>query len=184
MPDIKVGEHIDRDCKSDPAQRKRKVHIISFFGVFFNPANSLKVSIHFNFSYFQIFTNKCSKGGCKQKEMMRVTCDQCHLNFCLKHRHPLDHDCKTDGNPLSKSGWVESHDPFRFVLFEFRWMYIVHLCFHPLMCDFMFHARNAAVMRAGASSTSASGSSSSSASGNTRPASNGVSAHRRSHTSR
>lgn len=75
MPDIKVGEHIDRDCKSDPAQRKRK-----------------------------IFTNKCSKGGCKQKEMMRVTCDQCHFNFCLKHRHPLDHDCKTDGKPLSKSG--------------------------------------------------------------------------------
>ncbi|XP_017259860.1 AN1-type zinc finger protein 2B-like isoform X3 [Kryptolebias marmoratus] len=75
MPDIKVGEHIDRDCKSDPAQRKRK-----------------------------IFTNKCSKGGCKQKEMIRVTCDQCHLNYCLKHRHPLDHDCKTDGKPLSKAG--------------------------------------------------------------------------------
>uniref|UniRef100_A0A3B5A0F6 Zinc finger AN1-type containing 2A n=1 Tax=Stegastes partitus TaxID=144197 RepID=A0A3B5A0F6_9TELE len=75
MPDIKVGEHIDRDCKSDPAQRKRK-----------------------------IFTNKCSRGGCKQKEMIRVTCDQCHLNYCLKHRHPLDHDCKTDGKPLSKSG--------------------------------------------------------------------------------
>ncbi|KAF7667961.1 hypothetical protein LDENG_00038380 [Lucifuga dentata] len=75
IPDIKVGEHIDRDCKSDPAQRKRK-----------------------------IFTNKCSKGGCKQKEMMRVTCDQCHLNYCLKHRHPLDHDCVTDGKALSKSG--------------------------------------------------------------------------------
>ncbi|XP_051988492.1 AN1-type zinc finger protein 2A-like isoform X2 [Xyrauchen texanus] len=75
MPDIKVGEHIDRDCKSDPAQRKRK-----------------------------IFTNKCSKGGCKQKEMIRVTCDQCHLNYCLKHRHPLDHDCKTDSKPVSKSG--------------------------------------------------------------------------------
>ncbi|XP_030202573.1 AN1-type zinc finger protein 2A isoform X5 [Gadus morhua] len=75
MPDIRVGEHIDRDCKSDPAQRKRK-----------------------------IFTNKCSRGGCKQKEMIRVTCDQCHLNYCLKHRHPLDHDCKTDGKPSSKSG--------------------------------------------------------------------------------
>ncbi|CAM4348722.1 unnamed protein product [Leuciscus chuanchicus] len=75
MPDIKVGEHIDRDCKSDPAQRKRK-----------------------------IFTNKCSKGGCKQKEMIRVTCDQCHLNYCLKHRHPLDHDCKTDSKPVSKTG--------------------------------------------------------------------------------
>ncbi|KAL4658984.1 AN1-type zinc finger protein 2A isoform X1 [Arapaima gigas] len=75
MPDIKVGEHMDRDCRSDPAQRKRK-----------------------------IFTNKCSKGGCKQKEMIKVTCDQCHLNFCLKHRHPLDHDCKTGGRPMSKSG--------------------------------------------------------------------------------
>lgn len=166
-------------------QPREKERFISFlFGVVFNPANTLEVSIHFNFSYFQIFTNKCSKGGCKQKEMMRVTCDQCHLNFCLKHRHPLDHDCKTDGKPLSKSGWVESHDPFRFLLFEFRWMYIVHLYFHPLMCDFMFDARNAAVTRAGASSTSASGSTSSSASGNTRPASNGVSAHSRSHTSR
>uniref|UniRef100_A0A673NIA0 AN1-type domain-containing protein n=1 Tax=Sinocyclocheilus rhinocerous TaxID=307959 RepID=A0A673NIA0_9TELE len=80
MPDIKVGEHIDRDCKSDPAQRKRK-----------------------------IFTNKCSKGGCKQKEMIRVTCDQCHLNYCLKHRHQLDHDCKTDGKPVSKSGLVQSN---------------------------------------------------------------------------
>ncbi|XP_064178550.1 AN1-type zinc finger protein 2A-like isoform X1 [Anguilla rostrata] len=75
MPDFKVGEHIDRDCKSDPAQRKRK-----------------------------IFTNKCSKGGCKQKEMIRVACDQCHLNYCLKHRHPLDHDCAAAGRPVSKPG--------------------------------------------------------------------------------
>ncbi|KAJ8246118.1 hypothetical protein GJAV_G00263830 [Gymnothorax javanicus] len=75
MPDIKVGEHIDRDCRSDPAQRKRK-----------------------------IFTNKCSKGGCKQKEMIKVTCDQCHLNYCLKHRHPLDHDCQSDGRSISKAG--------------------------------------------------------------------------------
>ncbi|XP_067859031.1 AN1-type zinc finger protein 2A isoform X2 [Heptranchias perlo] len=75
MPDIRVGEHIDRECKSDPAQKKRK-----------------------------IFTNKCSKTGCKQKEMIKVTCDQCHLNFCLKHRHPLDHSCEADGNPLSKAG--------------------------------------------------------------------------------
>lgn len=76
MPDIKVGEHIDRDCASDPAQRKRN----------------------------KIFTNKCSKGGCKQKEMIRVTCEDCHQNFCLKHRHPLDHDCKTEGKPVSRAG--------------------------------------------------------------------------------
>ncbi|KAM6332983.1 AN1-type zinc finger protein 2B isoform 1-T1 [Podargus strigoides] len=75
MPDVVVGEHIDRDCKSDPAQRKRK-----------------------------IFTNKCLKPGCKQKEMMKVICDQCHNNYCLKHRHPLDHDCSRAGRPLSKAG--------------------------------------------------------------------------------
>ncbi|XP_065697580.1 AN1-type zinc finger protein 2B isoform X4 [Patagioenas fasciata] len=75
MPDVVVGEHIDRDCKSDPAQRKRK-----------------------------IFTNKCLKPGCKQKEMMKVICDQCHQNYCLKHRHPLDHNCSGVGRPLSKAG--------------------------------------------------------------------------------
>ncbi|XP_048339742.1 AN1-type zinc finger protein 2B isoform X4 [Sphaerodactylus townsendi] len=75
MPDIVVGTHIDQDCKSDPAQRKRK-----------------------------IFTNKCQRPGCKQREMMKVVCDQCHGNFCLKHRHPLDHDCAGGSQPLSKAG--------------------------------------------------------------------------------
>lgn len=161
MPDIKVGEHIDRDCRSDPAQRKRKVHI-------YPEASGSAVSQNNWVSVFQIFTNKCSKGGCKQKEMMRVTCDQCHLNFCLKHRHPLDHDCKPDGKPLSKSGWVQPHpagpsegkrmEPFDLISFL------------PL--------RHAAVMRASASSSSAS---SSSSSGNPWPVSNGMS---RAHSSR
>lgn len=64
QPDIKVGEHIDRDCQSDPAKEKRK-----------------------------IFTNKCSLKGCKQKEMIKVLCSTCQKNYCLKHRHPQDHDC-------------------------------------------------------------------------------------------
>lgn len=126
-------------------------------------------------SLFQIFTNKCSKGGCKQKEMMRVTCDQCHLNYCLKHRHPLDHDCKTDGKPLSKSGWVKWHDTFR---------WCSEYCSECHKIFFVFCSRHAAVMRANtASSTSASGSSSS-ASGHPRPVSNGVSANSRAHNSR
>ncbi|XP_044294058.1 AN1-type zinc finger protein 2B [Varanus komodoensis] len=75
MPDIVVGAHIDQDCKSDPALRKRK-----------------------------IFTNKCQRPGCKQREMMKVLCDQCHGNFCLKHRHPLDHGCNGAGHSLSKAG--------------------------------------------------------------------------------
>ncbi|OBS60571.1 hypothetical protein A6R68_08276, partial [Neotoma lepida] len=58
-PDRAVGEHIDRDCRSDPAQQKRK-----------------------------IFTNKCERSGCRQREMMKLTCDQCGRNFCIKHRRP------------------------------------------------------------------------------------------------
>ncbi|EMP30623.1 AN1-type zinc finger protein 2B [Chelonia mydas] len=75
MPDIVVGAHMDRDCKYDPTQQKQR-----------------------------IFTNKCLKEGCKRKEMMKLVCNQCHGNFCIKHRHPLDHDCKVGGHPISKAG--------------------------------------------------------------------------------
>lgn len=64
-PDIVVGRHIDNDCQSDLAKKRRK-----------------------------IYTNKCSFKGCKQKELIPVNCDKCHKNFCLKHRHELDHSCK------------------------------------------------------------------------------------------
>uniref|UniRef100_M3YYQ7 Zinc finger AN1-type containing 2B n=2 Tax=Mustela putorius furo TaxID=9669 RepID=M3YYQ7_MUSPF len=74
-PDRAVGEHIDRDCRSDPAQQKRK-----------------------------IFTNKCERSGCRQREMMKLTCERCGRNFCIKHRHPLDHDCSGDSHPTSRAG--------------------------------------------------------------------------------
>ncbi|XP_016042199.1 AN1-type zinc finger protein 2B isoform X3 [Erinaceus europaeus] len=74
-PDRAVGEHIDRDCRSDPAQQKRK-----------------------------IFTNKCERAGCRQREMMKLTCDRCGRNFCIKHRHPLDHDCSGETHPTSRAG--------------------------------------------------------------------------------
>ncbi|CAD7686171.1 unnamed protein product [Nyctereutes procyonoides] len=74
-PDRAVGEHIDRDCRSDPAQQKRK-----------------------------IFTNKCERAGCRQREMMKLTCERCGRNFCIKHRHPLDHDCSGQSHPTSRAG--------------------------------------------------------------------------------
>lgn len=64
QPDIAVGAHIDNNCKSDTAQNRRKV-----------------------------FSNRCSAKGCKIKEMIPVDCSECLLNFCLKHRHPVDHQC-------------------------------------------------------------------------------------------
>ncbi|KXJ22448.1 AN1-type zinc finger protein 2B [Exaiptasia diaphana] len=60
QPDIKVGEHIDRDCQSERAVKIR---------------------------------NKCSVKGCKQKEFMKVRCESCRQNYCLKHRHEQDHNC-------------------------------------------------------------------------------------------
>ncbi|XP_023719218.1 cyclic AMP-responsive element-binding protein 3-like protein 2 isoform X2 [Cryptotermes secundus] len=65
QPDIAVGAHIDSDCMSDPAKNRRKV-----------------------------FTNKCSGKNCHVKEIVPVMCSECKLNFCLKHRHPADHQCE------------------------------------------------------------------------------------------
>jgi len=42
----------------------------------------------------KVFTNRCNKPKCKKKELIKVTCNICNLNFCLTHRHPNDHECK------------------------------------------------------------------------------------------
>nr|XP_045000528.1 AN1-type zinc finger protein 2A isoform X2 [Jaculus jaculus] len=63
-PDVAVGEHIDRDCAPRPGRGEK------------------------------VFTYRCSKEGCKKKEMLQLACVQCHGNFCIQHRHPLDHSCR------------------------------------------------------------------------------------------
>nr|XP_033770831.1 AN1-type zinc finger protein 2A isoform X1 [Geotrypetes seraphini] len=75
VPDKAVGEHIDQKCKYNPSQHKQK-----------------------------IFTNKCLNPGCKKRELIKMMCDQCQGNFCIKHRHPLDHECSSNGHRLSKAG--------------------------------------------------------------------------------
>lgn len=67
IPDIRVSQHIDRECKSDPATVKRQ----------------------------KIYTNRCNKKGCKTKELVKITCDSCRLTYCLKHRLEADHECGT-----------------------------------------------------------------------------------------
>ncbi|ALC38892.1 CG12795 [Drosophila busckii] len=42
----------------------------------------------------KIYTNRCHAKGCKIKELIPVQCSQCKVNFCLRHRHSSDHDCK------------------------------------------------------------------------------------------
>ncbi|XP_030069194.1 AN1-type zinc finger protein 2A [Microcaecilia unicolor] len=78
VPDIAVGEHIEQKCKYNPSQHKQK-----------------------------IFTNKCLKPGCKKRELIKMVCDQCQSNFCIKHRHPLDHECSSSSgsnHPHRKAG--------------------------------------------------------------------------------
>ncbi|XP_023029335.2 AN1-type zinc finger protein 2A [Leptinotarsa decemlineata] len=73
LPDFVVGAHIDSDCQSDPAKSRRKV-----------------------------FTNRCTFKKCKNRELLPVVCDQCHMNFCIKHRHTVDHNCA--GKPTGR--WI------------------------------------------------------------------------------
>jgi len=79
-PDLIVSAHIDRDCQSDPAKKKRKA-----------------------------YSNRCSFSKCKVKELIPVVCQVCRRNFCLRHRHPQDHDCKgyqDTGKKISNSGYA------------------------------------------------------------------------------
>ncbi|XP_060029142.1 AN1-type zinc finger protein 2A isoform X2 [Erinaceus europaeus] len=75
LVDVAVGEHIDQDCRAWPGKREK------------------------------IFTYRCSKEGCRKKEMLPVACGQCRANFCLLHRHPLDHSCRLTRRPPSAARW-------------------------------------------------------------------------------
>ncbi|XP_018497656.1 AN1-type zinc finger protein 2A [Galendromus occidentalis] len=44
----------------------------------------------------KVYTNRCSARTCKNKEIVPIRCAQCRRNFCLKHRHPTDHECHTE----------------------------------------------------------------------------------------
>ncbi|VDP20941.1 unnamed protein product [Onchocerca flexuosa] len=76
-PDKRVSDHIDSNCKS-------------------NPAIALKG---------KIYTYHCSQRNCKKRELVSIKCNQCGQNFCLKHRFPADHDCMEikNGRKLSNA---------------------------------------------------------------------------------
>lgn len=42
----------------------------------------------------KIYTNSCSFGKCKKRELVPFNCSSCNKNFCLKHRHFDVHECK------------------------------------------------------------------------------------------
>lgn len=62
-PDVRVGRHIDNDCRSDPALAKRSR------------------------------VNRCVARNCKKRDLTSIKCPDCQLTVCIKHRLPEDHDC-------------------------------------------------------------------------------------------
>uniref|UniRef100_A0A1L8DAH8 AN1-type domain-containing protein n=1 Tax=Nyssomyia neivai TaxID=330878 RepID=A0A1L8DAH8_9DIPT len=61
----------------------------------------------------RIFTNNCSFAGCRQKELVPILCGDCKRNFCIRHRHFNDHQCKgkTRDPPQPKKGIFGSSAP-------------------------------------------------------------------------
>ncbi|PVU90842.1 hypothetical protein BB561_004702 [Smittium simulii] len=56
-------------------------------------------------------SNRCKFKDCQLKGLVFVNCSDCKQDFCLKHRHPTDHNCKKINstsigynlNPFSKT---------------------------------------------------------------------------------
>ncbi|EEB19765.1 arsenite inducuble RNA associated protein aip-1, putative [Pediculus humanus corporis] len=65
-PDVAVSEHIDNNCGENSKKTCKKLN-----------------------------GNRCSATGCKVKEMIPVICKQCNKNYCLIHRFPDLHSCRT-----------------------------------------------------------------------------------------
>lgn len=71
LPDIAVSQHIDKYCKRNEMIKNRV-----------KPKTDLQ---------------SCSFKSCRQKDLIYLECGDCRLKFCIKHRHPNDHQCSGPG---------------------------------------------------------------------------------------
>ena len=83
-PDLKVGKHIDNDCRSDPALEKRSK------------------------------LNRCVAKNCKKRDLTSIKCPNCQMTVCIKHRLAEDHDCRSLAREarippqFKQSSWLSS----------------------------------------------------------------------------
>ena len=81
-PDLAVSQHIDLICKRNDLLSSKQKQLARE-----QKATDLKT---------------CSFKKCKQKDLIYLECSDCKCKFCIKHRHPSDHDCSpTTGTRLS-----------------------------------------------------------------------------------
>ena len=110
-----VNEHIERNCDSELAARKRAKKkegrylerlfwdfLTRIFWKFFLKLWSFwkllcvnKFVLKLRFKRTKLFWTlfRCCAPKCKKKELVPIMCSSCNLSVCLKHRHPTDHDC-------------------------------------------------------------------------------------------
>lgn len=87
-PDVIVGRHIGE------RKTKQNMFVVTWVFVFFFFVLDSDCQSDTAKDRRKVFTNKCSLKGCKKKEVIPVVCTECTLNYCLKHRHPVDHKCE------------------------------------------------------------------------------------------
>lgn len=67
LPDLAVSQHIDQYCKRNELIKNR-----------IKPKTDLQ---------------SCSFKSCRQKDLIYLECNDCKSKYCIKHRHPTDHQC-------------------------------------------------------------------------------------------
>lgn len=67
--------------------------------------------------------NKCSFKNCKTKEIFEFQCENCSEKFCVKHRIPEDHGCKTascsEQSRKFEKSFFKKHMEFQLINFNF-----------------------------------------------------------------
>lgn len=63
-------------------------------------------------------TFKCSFENCCNREKVKVNCEFCQLDFCMKHRLQVDHKCCKLSNPSDKNQSKYFHKCLFFVILD------------------------------------------------------------------
>lgn len=84
LPDLAVSQHIDQYCKRNELIKNRR-----------KPKTNLQT---------------CTFKSCKQKDLIYLECSDCRAKFCIKHRHPNDHQCP---GPSATTNLVNNWQNFR-----------------------------------------------------------------------
>lgn len=85
-PDVVVSQHIDQYCTQNNLMKQ--------------PPQKPKSNLQ-----------SCNFKSCKQKDLIYLECLDCKSKFCIKHRHPTDHQCT--GPPSRAANLAQNWNSFK-----------------------------------------------------------------------